>query len=327
MQNKRKKEKFLRISLLSSEKVILLQEEGTHMNTRYLGKPFVKWVGGKSQLISDLEKQLPRDFGSWKDAVYIEPFVGGGAMLFWMLQTFPNIKKAYINDINRELITTYKVVRNSPKPLLSFLETLQGEYISLGEKERKEYYLLKRKRFNNGSLSDVEVAALLIFLNRTCFNGLYRVNSKGEFNVPHGRYKNPKICDEATIMADSALLQKVEITHGDFSDTLKNVTDNCFYYLDPPYKPLSETSSFNSYSKEAFGDSEQIRLCQYCKDLERFGAHFILSNSDVKGKDSSNNFFDDLYGSFYVKRVLASRMVNANPQKRGKLTELMVSNF
>ncbi len=297
------------------------------MNTKYVGKPFVKWVGGKSQLIPDLMKRLPKDFSEWEGAIYVEPFVGGGAMLFYLLQTFHNIKTVYINDINHKLMITYRVVKESPKKLLSLLETLQNEYTSLGEDDRKEYYLSKRALFNTEPLSDIDVASLLIFLNRTCFNGLYRVNSKGEFNVPHGRYKNPTICDRQTIMADSALLQKVEIECGDFADTLKYATPHSLYYLDPPYKPLSATSSFNSYSKEAFDDEEQIRLCDFCKKLGENGSSFILSNADLKGANPNDNFFDDLYSTFSVNRVWASRMVNANPDKRGKLTELMVSNF
>ncbi len=298
------------------------------------GKPFVKWVGGKTQLIPELERQLPKDFGNWGEAVYVEPFVGGGAMLFWMLQKFSNIEKAYINDINPQLITTYRAVRNNPDELLTRLEKLQEEYLALDDEQRREYYLLKREQFNtqkdlfnDNSLNDIDVASLLIFLNRTCFNGLYRVNSKGYFNVPHGRYNNPKICDEPTIMADSRLLQKVEIMCGDFSETKEYASSNSLFYIDPPYKPLSETSSFNSYSKEDFDDNEQIRLCEFCKQIEQKGARFILSNSDLKGKNPDDNFFDDLYVSFSIKRVFATRMVNANPEKRGKLTELMVSNF
>ncbi len=302
-------------------------EKLMRMNTKNACKPFVKWVGGKSQLIPDLMQRLPKDFSLWEEAVYVEPFVGGGAMMFWMLQTFPNIRAVYINDINEKLMTTYRVVKDAPERLLSALETMQAEYLRLGEDGRREYYLRKRECFNARSLSDIDAASLLIFLNRTCFNGLYRVNSRGEFNVPHGRYRNPTICDRQTIMADSQLLQRVEIECGDFAYTLRHAAPRSLYYLDPPYKPLSATSSFNSYSKEAFDDGEQIRLCEFCKQLGAMGGSFILSNADLKGANPEDNFFDELYGTFSVNRVLASRMVNANPSKRGKLTELMVSNF
>ncbi len=292
-----------------------------------LAKPFVKWVGGKTQLLKDIKRSLPSDLLQNEDILYVEPFVGGGAVLFWILQQFPNIKKAVINDINPHLITTYKVIKYQPDKLIAQLETIQNEYIPLDEVGRKNYYLKKRDIYNLSSLSDVEVAALFIFLNRTCFNGLYRVNSKGKFNVPHGRYANPKICDKDTILADSKILQKVEILCGDFSETIIYATPNALFYFDPPYKPLSKTSSFNSYAKEEFDDSEQIRLRDFCHEISVCKAHFILSNSDVKGNDKNNNFFDDIYKAYTIKRVMATRMVNANSSKRGKLSELMISNI
>lgn len=171
-------------------------------------KPFVKWVGGKTQLLGDIERTLPSDFSQKKNVIYVEPFVGGGAVLFWILQQFPNIQKAVINDINPHLITTYKVIKEQPYKLIEQLKELQEKYIPLGEEDRKEYYLNKRDIYNASSLSEIETAALFIFLNRTCFNGLYRVNSKGKFNVPHGKYANPRICDEDTILADSKILQR-----------------------------------------------------------------------------------------------------------------------
>ena len=248
-------------------------------------------------------------------------------MLFWILQQYPNIKKAVINDINPHLITTYQVIKEQPDGLIEQLRILQDEYLLLREDERKNYYLNKREIYNFSSLSKTETAALFIFLNRTCFNGLYRVNSKGKFNVPHGRYANPKICDEETIRADSRILQKVEILCGDFAETLAYATPNSLFYFDPPYKPLSKTSSFNSYAKEEFDDNEQIRLRNFCHDISARKANFILSNSDVKGKDENDNFFDEIYHAYNIRRVMATRMVNANPDKRGKLSELMISNI
>ncbi len=290
-------------------------------------KPFVKWVGGKTQLLKSIEKALPENFERIKNLTYIEPFVGGGAVLFWILQQFPNITKAVINDINPDLTTAYKIIKESPSELVAHLQNIQDEYLILNEKERKEYYLDKRAKFNTKSLDALENTALFIYLNRTCFNGLYRVNSKGLFNVPFGRYTNPKICDRETIFADSKILQKVEILTGDFEQTLKHATDNTFFYFDPPYKPLSETSSFNSYVKEDFNDNEQIRLGDFCKKIDMLGHTFILSNSDVKGKNPNDNFFDDLYHQFTIERVLATRMVNANASKRGKLSELLITNY
>ena len=289
-------------------------------------KPFLKWVGGKTQLIESFQKTLPKNFASLKNVTYLEPFVGGGAVLFWILQQYPNIANAVINDINPDLTTAYKTIKNTPSDLVKFLQIIQEEYLKLSEENRKKYFLNKRERFNSKALDSVENTALFIFLNRTCFNGLYRVNSKGLFNVPFGRYTNPKICDSQTIFADSKVLQKVEILTGDFEKTLKYASNNSLFYFDPPYKPLSETSSFNSYAKEYFNDNEQIRLGLFCKKIDILGYHFILSNSDVKGKNPNNNFFDDLYEQFNIERVYATRMVNANAEKRGKLTELLITN-
>jgi DNA adenine methylase len=289
-------------------------------------KPFIKWVGGKTQLIESIEKTLPKRFSELSDVTYIEPFVGGGAVLFWILQQYPNITKAVINDINPDLTNAYKTIKETPSELVQLLQTIQVEYLSLNEEKRKEFYLNKRDRFNTKLLDSIENTALFIFLNRTCFNGLYRVNSKGLFNVPFGRYTNPKICDERTIFNDSELLQKVEILTGDFEKTLRFASDDTFFYFDPPYKPLSETSSFNSYAKEDFNDQEQIRLGNFCKKIDTLGHSFILSNSDLKGKNPDEDFFDHLYGQFVIKRVYATRMVNANAEKRGKLTELLITN-
>ena len=289
-------------------------------------KPFLKWAGGKTQLIESIRNALPDNFADINNVTYIEPFVGGGAILFWILQQYPNITNAIINDINPDLTTAYKIIKERPFELVKKLQIIQNEYLPLNEEKRKEYYLIKRERFNTKSLDSVENTALFIFLNRTCFNGLYRVNSKGLFNVPFGRYVNPTICDEQTIFADSELLQRVEILTGDFEDTLKYATDNSFFYFDPPYKPLSETSSFNSYAKEDFNDNEQIRLGNFCKEIDLLGHNFILSNSDVKGRNPNDDFFDDLYEQFDIKRIFATRMVNANAEKRGKLTELLITN-
>jgi len=289
-------------------------------------KPFLKWVGGKTQIIESIEKNLPEHFSEINNATYIEPFVGGGAVLFWILQKYPNITKAVINDINPDLTTAYSTIKNNPTELVHILKIIQDEYLLLNEEKRKEYFLNKRERFNSKSLDPVENTALFIFLNRTCFNGLYRVNSKGLFNVPFGKYTNPKICDKQTIFADSELLQKVDILTGDFEETLKYASNYSIFYFDPPYKPLSETSSFNSYAKGDFNDHEQIRLNNFCKKVDMLGHSFILSNSDVKGKNPNDNFFDDLYEQFNIKRVYATRMINSNADKRGKLTELLITN-
>ena len=291
-------------------------------------KPFVKWVGGKSQLIPSIEQNILNKLYKIPELTYIEPFVGGGAMFFWILNNMKNIRKAIINDINSDLMTAYKIVRDSSLDLIIELKHIEKRFKSLqSEKSRKKFYLEMREQFNTKKLDNIENTALFIFLNRTCFNGLYRVNSKGLFNVPFGKYVNPTICDENTIFADSKLLQKVEILTGDFEQTLPYATDNSLFYFDPPYKPLDQTSSFTSYTKEGFNDDEQIRLKQFCDKLDKQGYLWILSNSDVKLKDPHNDFFDNLYVQYQINRVWASRAVNSNPDKRGKLTELLITNY
>lgn len=294
---------------------------------RRISKPFLKWAGGKTQLINDIEKALPTNI-TQTNFTYIEPFVGSGAVLFWMLNNFPNLKKAVINDINEDLINTYKTIASNPKELILILEILQNEYHSLegNEENKKLYYYQKRELYNTRKSEQIGQAALFIFLNRTCFNGLYRVNSKNLYNVPMGGYKKPTICDKENILAVSNALQKVEILCGDFEQTLGYTDKNSLFYFDPPYKPLSETSSFNSYSKDEFNDSEQVRLKDFCNKLDILNHSWILSNSDVKGKNESDNFFDDLYSDFNIQRVEAKRSINANPEKRGKLTELLITN-
>lgn len=290
-------------------------------------KPFLKWAGGKTQLINDIEKSIPNELVSSK-FTYIEPFVGSGAVLFWMLNNFPSLEKAVINDINEDLINTYKIIAKKPKELISILEILQNEFHALegNEDNKKLYYYQKRELYNTRKEEQSGQAALFIFLNRTCFNGLYRVNRKNEYNVPMGGYKKPTICDKENILAVSEALQKVELLCGDFEQTLDFAEQNTLFYFDPPYKPLSETSSFNSYAKDEFNDSEQVRLKDFCSKLDVLNHTWILSNSDVKGKDKNDNFFDDLYSDFNIRRVEAKRNINANPEKRGKLTELLITN-
>lgn len=296
--------------------------------TKIKAKPFIKWVGGKGQLIEQLEALLPADFSERENVTYIEPFVGGGAMLFYMLQRYPNIKSAVINDINPDLTLCYQVVRDNPTELVKSLDAIQTEYHALRtEEERKIFFLGKRDRFNTKSLDSIENCTLFFFLNRTCFNGLYRVNKAGKFNVPFGKYSTPTICDADTIYADSRLLQKVEIMTGDFEQTYTKIEDNTFFYFDPPYRPLSNTSSFNDYSKEDFNDNAQIRLKHFCDKLNEIGVDFMLSNSDCLGKDGIDRFFDDLFIDYRIERVWASRNVNAIASKRGKLTEIVVNNY
>lgn len=293
-----------------------------------MAKPFIKWVGGKSQLIDQLDALLPADFENLTEVTYIEPFVGGGAMLFYMLQHYPNIKHAVINDINPDLTTCYKVVRDEPELLIESLKQIENEYLSLKtEEERKDYFLTVRSKYNEKNLDAIENTAKFFFLNRTCFNGLYRVSKKGLFNVPFGKYPNPTICNSETIRKDSELLQRVDILTGDFEDTFAHTSGYTLFYFDPPYRPLSETSSFNDYTKEGFNDTAQIRLKNFCDRIDKAGFRFMLSNSDCKGKNEKDKFFDTLYKAYQIERVWASRSINSNPTKRGKLTEILVHNY
>ena len=291
-------------------------------------KPFIKWVGGKGQLLEQLDEQLPANFADWQDVTYIEPFVGGGAMLFYMLQRYPNIRHAVINDVNLDLTTCYCVVRDMPEELITACEEIQSAYNALRtEDARREFFLAVRDRYNEKNLDPLENTTKFFFLNRTCYNGLYRVNKKGLFNVPFGKYANPQICDPITIRKDSELLQRVEIMTGDFEATFDRARGKTLFYFDPPYRPLSDTSSFNDYAKEAFNDDAQIRLKEYCDRINEAGFHFMLSNSDCKGKNEDDGFFDVLFQAYQIERVWASRSINSNPDKRGKLTEILVHNY
>ena len=295
-------------------------------------RPFLKWAGGKRQLIPQLNELLPNELYN-NDFTYIEPFVGGGAMLFFMLDKFPNIKKVIINDINKKLTDAYRIIKDDAEGLVLMLTNIENEYNKLKvEDSKKEFYLKQRERFNEANLDLLEMTALLIFLNRTCFNGLYRENSKGKFNVPFGKYDNPTICNADVLYADSKLLNKceIEILTGDFSNTAKYVEERYlyFFYFDPPYRPLSATSSFNSFVKEDFNDDSQRKLSNFCRQLTlKENVFWMLSNSDCSAKNPDDNFFEDIYNGFDIQRVFASRAVNAYASKRGKLTELLIRNY
>ena len=292
-------------------------------------KPFLKWAGGKSQLIPQIEAALPKNFGK-KELIYVEPFAGSGAAMFWMLKKFPNISTAVINDVNADLCNAFLAIKNSPRQLIDCLWAIEKEYYALKTEEgRRGYFLQKREAFNSRLLITTEHTALLIFLNRTCFNGLYRVNSKNRFNVPFGKYANPKICDEETILADSAILQRVTILNGDYANTLAYAGPDAFFYFDPPYKPISKTASFNAYANGAFNDAEQVRLKAFCDTLTQKNCAWLLSNSDPKNINPTDNFFDELYSGagITINRVLAKRSINSNSAKRGEIKELLICNY
>lgn len=301
-------------------------EEYNIVREALAAKPFVKWAGGKGQLLREILDGFPQGFWHNDDLVYVEPFVGGGAVLFHLLKHFPNIKRAVANDKNPRLMAAYRAIKYSPRELVGALSCLQAEYLPQDQIGRKAMFLSARARFNEGGLDDVELASLFIFLNRTCFNGLYRENSSGEYNVPHGRYARPLICDAPTILADSRILQRVELRCGDFTETLQYAGEHTLYYIDPPYKPLTATASFTSYVKESFDDGDQERLRHFCDMLAERGGKFLQSNSDAKNEGDGEGFFDRLYAPYSIRRVYATRAINADPTKRGRLTELLISN-
>lgn len=287
-------------------------------------KPFLKWVGGKSQLLNNIRSKYPIEVNS-----YCEPFVGGGAVLLDIIST-KHPKSVLINDINSELINAYVQVQSNVNAVINELSKLQIEYWQLSTDERKEYYLTKREQFNrikSTTGNQLQESVLFIFLNKTCFNGLYRVNKKGLFNVPVGAYKQPLICDEGNLMAVNRLLQGVTIQCGDFSQCLDFIQQDTFVYLDPPYRPLSETSSFTSYSNQPFNDNEQIRLSQFIDKATSLGAKIVLSNSDPKNANANDNFFDTLYSAYSIQRVFAKRMINCKGNSRGNVSELLISNY
>lgn len=293
-----------------------------------MARPFLKWAGGKTQLINQIADTLPHEL-STDEFTYVEPFVGSGAVFFWFLANFPTLKKAVINDLNEDLVNTYKTIKLRPNELIAVLKNFEDEFNALENKpeERKAYFYSKRTLYNARTESNAVQAGLFIFLNRTCFNGLYRVNSNNEFNVPMGSYKRPTICDHENILSVSKALQNVEILCGDYEQTLKYTGQNTFFYFDPPYKPVSVTSSFNSYAKTAFDDEEQTRLARFCAKLDKRGYKWMLSNSDVKTSPSDNSFFDDLYADYTIRRVKARRNINAKADKRGQLNELLITNY
>lgn len=294
-----------------------------------VAKPFLKWAGGKGQLLNKFEEMYPQELINGEIDTYIEPFVGGGAVLFDVLQKY-KVKKAVIVDLNKELINCYRCIKADVNELIKHLKKMQDEFLSLNDGKRKEYFLKVRNRYNEIHLNgkyDFEKAADFIFLNKTCFNGLYRVNSKGEFNVPFGKYKNPLICDSENLTLISKLLQNVEIRFGDYSICEEYVNGKTFIYFDPPYRPLIENSSFVAYDKSGFNDDNQKELAEFVKKLDKQNCLVMLSNSDPKNTNPDDNFFDELYKEFEIDRIFAKRMINCQADKRGDITEIVVRNY
>ena len=287
-------------------------------------KPFIKWAGGKSQLLSEIRTKYPQ-----KIERYCEPFVGGGAVLLDVLANY-NPNEVIINDINAALINTYQQVQSNVDALISQLDKMQSEFWKADSELRKTLYTDNREKFNsliNCKDNNLDKASLFIFLNKTCFNGLYRVNHKGLFNVPIGSYKKPPICDAENLRYISKLLQNVEIKCGDYKDCTDFIDANTFVYIDPPYRPLTVTASFTSYNENEFGDQQQIELGHFIDEITEKGAKVDASNSDPKNADDNDNFFDDLYAEYKIERVSAKRMINSKAAGRGNINEIIICNW
>ncbi|MEN2775581.1 DNA adenine methylase [Acetivibrio clariflavus] len=299
-------------------------------NLTEYAKPFVKWAGGKGQLLDTFVEFFPSQLFEGTIKRYIEPFVGGGAVLFEILKSY-EIEEAFIFDINEELINTYVVIKNHVDELVEYLSDMEYKYLKLSKDARKEKYYEIREAYNSlifkSNVPDIERAAQFIFLNRTCFNGLYRVNRSGLFNVPSGDYKNPTICDEKNLYAVNSILQRVHIFAGDYRESLRYANKHSFVYFDPPYRPLNVTSSFTSYSKFDFTDEDQVQLAKFFSQMNDTGALLMLSNSDPKNINPEDNFFDELYGKFYIHRIKAKRVINSNGGGRGLISEILVTNY
>ena len=305
------------------------------LESKPIARPFLKWAGGKGQLLGQIGQHLPADLQEGRLTKYAEPFIGGGAVFFLIANDF-DVREFFISDMNEDLILAYRTIQQQVEGLIERLDEIQRQYIGLNPDCRKRYFYEARRLFNQNRAridrsSPSQDAALnvarLIFLNRTCFNGLYRVNLSGEFNVPFGNYNNPKICDAANLRSVSRAFQSAEIHYGDFTACRNFVDEQTFVYLDPPYRPISKTASFNSYSKNPFGDDEQTRLALFYRELDRAGAKLMLSNSDPQNEDPHDMFFEDIYAGFSIHKVLAKRAINSKGGKRGEITELLITNY
>jgi len=290
--------------------------------------PFVKWAGGKGQVIDILKANLPSGLGT-TITKYAEPFVGGGALLFALINEYC-FEEIYINDNNKELMNVFRIIKEDCQSLIDRLQTLQTEYETLDVNEQQIYYYAQRDKFNEIALNDdtaVVKASIFIFLNKTCFNGLYRVNKSGKFNVPAGKYKNPLICDKENLVNVSKKLQNVIIRSCDYHDVESFVDENTLVYFDPPYRPLNVTSGFTAYTENPFNDNDQIELANLYKKLSARGVKILLSNSDPHNVDYNDNFFDDLFTGFNIQRITAVRSINSKAGKRGNVTELLIKNY
>ncbi len=300
--------------------------------TRRPARPFLKWAGGKTQLIPQLAACFPPELQAGEIQTYIEPFVGSGALFFHIAQTYP-LQRYILIDSNPELVSAYRTVQACVEPLVQRLAEVEQTYHQLRSEERKPFFYTQRADFNHQRLEhddpqpNVERTAQFIFLNRTCYNGLFRVNRQGAFNVPFGSYPNPQICLPHVLRAAARLLQQAEIYWGDFTFCRPFVGPGTLVYFDPPYRPISPTARFTAYQRLNFDEAAHIRLAHFFSELDQTGAKLMLSNSDPRCVDPEDNFFHTLFAGFRINQVFASRMINSQGTKRGKLSELLITNY
>ncbi|MBX9668326.1 MAG: DNA adenine methylase [Candidatus Obscuribacterales bacterium] len=300
-----------------------------------VAKPFLKWVGGKTQLIEQLDSNVPLELRDGSVEKYVEPFVGGGSFFLHVAQKYA-VKKLIIADSNQDLILAYWTIKSQVDLLIQHLQKIQIGYLSLNDNDRQEYYYQTRKEFNDQKFSIdvqtysddwIERTSQLLFLNKTCFNGLFRVNAAGMFNVAFGRYDNPKICDPGNLQAVSQILQRTQILLGDFTCVREHLDSKTFVYLDPPYRPLTETANFTAYSSSTFTNADQKRLADFAREATVLGCKLMISNSDPDNIDSSDTYFLDNYPDYRIERAFANRMVNCKADRRGKISELIIMNY
>ncbi len=299
-------------------------------------RPFLKWAGGKGQLLEQMSSFFPNNLVDGLIKRYVEPFIGGGAMFFFIASTYTYLEELFIFDINPELILAYKTIQKDTNTLGEILLDIQNKYWSLSEEDRIKYFYYTRELFNsqrtqidfkNFNYSWIERTAQIIFLNKTCFNGLFRVNSKGDFNVPVGKYIKPNICNLDNLKAVSLVLQKTHIKLGDFTKCKNYINSETFAYFDPPYRPISNTANFTSYHEKIFDDSEQLRLRDFLTELDLIGAKLLLSNSDPKSQNPNDDFFEDAYKMYRIERVKASRNISSKSSTRKQINELLIMNY
>jgi DNA adenine methylase len=298
-------------------------------------KPFLKWVGGKGQLVSRFASIYPWELLTGQIKNYFEPFLGGGAVFFDVASNY-KIKAAKLYDINDELVLTYRVVQRDAGRLMEILSGYRTAYLNFSSHRRREYFYQMRAAFNLNRINTdykhysgswIKRAAQLIFLNKTCYNGLFRMNSKGAFNSPAGDYKNPHIFNEENLLNASRLLSYAEIIKADFKNFNPSNVEGSFMYFDPPYRPISRTAYFTSYVKDEFTDTDQHMLAGLYREMDKRGAKLMLSNSDPRNTNPDDNFFDILYKDYYIRRLPARRLVNSAVTKRGVINELVITNY